>query len=70
VAKEYMRTLLFLIAVSIIVTSCGPNSSPEKRMNIKNHELEQKVEVLVKQQQSIRDSITILNTKIDGIKKK
>jgi energy-converting hydrogenase Eha subunit H len=70
VAKEYMRTLLFLIAVSIIVTSCGPNSSPEKRMNIKNHELEQKVEVLVKQQQIIRDSITILNTKIDGIKKK
>ncbi|RZK79461.1 MAG: hypothetical protein EOO85_03565 [Pedobacter sp.] len=65
-----MRTLLFLIAVSIIVTSCGPNSSPEKRMNIKNHELEQKVEVLVKQQQIIRDSITILNTKIDGIKKK
>jgi hypothetical protein len=65
-----MRTLLFLIAVSIIVTSCGPNSSPEKRMNIKNHELEQKVEVMVKQQQIIRDSITILNTKIDGIKKK
>jgi hypothetical protein len=65
-----MRTLLFLTAAIIIVTSCGPNSSPEKRMNIKNHELEEKVEVLVKQQKSIRDSITILNTKIDGIKKK
>ena len=65
-----MRTLLFLIAVSIIVTSCGPNSSPEKRMNTKIHELEQKVEVLAKQQQIIRDSLTILNRNIDEIERK
>jgi len=46
-----MRTLLLLMAVSISATSCGPNSSPEKRMNIKNQELSQKVEVIFKRQQ-------------------
>lgn len=65
-----MRTLLFLMAVSVSVTSCGPNSSPEKRVNIKNRELSQKVEGIFKQQQILRDSISILKKEIDAIKHK
>ena len=64
-----MRTLLFLMVV-LTGTSCGPNSSPEKRMNIKNHELEQRVEVIFQQQQILRDSILILQKEIDAIKHK
>lgn len=65
-----MKTLLFLIVVSISATSCGPDSSPEKRMNIKNHELEQKVISIFKQQQILRDSISMMNKKIDAISHK
>jgi uncharacterized lipoprotein YehR (DUF1307 family) len=65
-----MKTLLFLTAVLISVTSCGPNSSPEKRMNNKNHELEQKVALIFKQQQILRDSISMMNKKIDAINPK
>lgn len=63
-----MRYLLLLMAVSISTTSCGPDSSPEKRMNIKNQELNQKVEMIFKQQQILRDSILILKKEIDVIK--
>lgn len=65
-----MRTLLLLMAVSISAISCGPNSSPEKRMNIKNQELNQKVELIFKQQKILRDSILILKKEIDIIKHK
>jgi hypothetical protein len=58
-----MRTLLLLMAVSISAISCGPNSSPEKRINIKNEDLSQKVEVIFKQQKILRDSILILKKK-------
>ena len=70
VEKAYMRTLLLLMAVSISVMSCRPNSSPEKRMDKKNQELSQKVEVIFKQQQILRDSISILKKEIDAIKYK
>lgn len=63
-----MRYLLLLMALSISATSCGPDSSPEKRMNIKNQELNQKVEMIFKQQQILRDSILILKKEIDAIK--
>jgi len=63
-----MKTLLFLMAIAISATSCGSNSSPEKRMIIKNQELSQKVEVIFKQQQILRDSILILKKEIDAIK--
>lgn len=65
-----MKTLLLLMAVSISATSCGPNSSPEKRMNIKNQELSQKIEVILKQEQILRDSVLILKKEIDAIKHK
>jgi len=65
-----MRTLSFLTIVLIGIASCGPDSSPEKRMNKKNHELEQKVASIWKQQQILRDSISIINKKIDTLNKK
>ena len=63
-----MKTLVFLMIVLMTITSCGPDSSPEKRMNIKNHELEQKVAQIVKQQQILRDSISMLNKELITIK--
>lgn len=65
-----MRTLLLLMAVSISAISCGPTSSPEKRIMIKNQELCQKVEMIFKQQKILRDSIFILKKEIDIIKHK
>ncbi len=65
-----MRTLLLLMAVSISAISCGPTSSPEKRIMIKNQELSQKVEIIFKQQKILRDSIFILKKEIDIIKHK
>jgi len=65
-----MRTLLLLMAVSISAISCGPASSPEKRMIIKNQELSQKVEMIFKQQKILHDSIFILKKEIDIIKHK
>ena len=65
-----MRTVLFLMAVSISVTSCGPDSSPEKRMELKHQELSQKVTVIFIQQQILRDSILILKKELDAIKNK
>ena len=65
-----MRTFLLLMAVSLSATSCGPNSSPEKRMNIKNQELNQKVDMIFKQQQILRNNILILEKEIDAIKNK
>ena len=60
-----MRTLLILTVILISVTSCGPNSSPEKRMNSKNHELERKVALLANKQQILRDSIFMMNKKLE-----
>lgn len=62
-----MKNLLFVTAVLISATSCGSNSSPEKRMNIKNHELKQKVAIIFKQQQILRDSIYMMNKEIEAI---
>ena len=65
-----MRTFLLFMAVSLSATSCGPNSSPEKRINIKNQELNQKVDMIFKQQQILRNNILILEKEIDAIKNK
>jgi hypothetical protein len=65
-----MRTLLLLMAIAISAISCGPNSSPEKRMNNKNQKLSRKIEVIFKQQQILRDSISILKKEINAIKNK
>jgi septal ring factor EnvC (AmiA/AmiB activator) len=65
-----MRTLLLLMAVAISAISCGSNSSPEKRMNNKNQKLSRKIEVIFKQQQILRDSISILKKEINAIKNK
>lgn len=62
-----MKTLLFVAVVVISATSCDPNSSPEKRMKIKNHELEQKVALIFRQQQILRDSISMMNKEINAI---
>ena len=63
-----MKKLLLIMAVAISVLSCGPNSSPEKRISIKNQELSQKVDLIFKQQKILRDSILILKKEIDLIK--
>ena len=60
-----MKTLLILTVILISVTSCGPNSSPEKRMKSKNHELERKIALLAKQQQILRDSIFMMDKKLE-----
>ena len=62
-----MKNLLLVAIVLITSTSCGSKSSPEKRMNLKNHDLEQKVELIGKQQQILRDSISVMNKRIDSL---
>lgn len=67
--KKNMKTIIFLLLFALLITSCGVDSSPEKRMNIKNQQLEQRVTAIEQQQQILRDSIYYLNKKLQTEKK-
>ncbi len=54
---KYLATLLLIAALS----SCGPNSSPEKRMSTKIDSLQKQVDGLSAQQNELRDSIVSLS---------
>jgi outer membrane murein-binding lipoprotein Lpp len=54
---KYFATLLLMAALS----SCGPNSSPEKRMSSKIDSLQKQVDDLSSQQKELKDSIAALS---------
>jgi len=54
-------TGLFLIAA---LSSCGPNSSPEKRMTTKIDSLQKQIDDLSVQQNQLKDSLAALSRDI------
>ncbi|MES2371420.1 MAG: hypothetical protein V4557_02495 [Bacteroidota bacterium] len=57
---KYITGLLLIAALS----SCGPNSSPEKRMTSKIDSLQKQVDDLSVQQNQLKDSLAALSRDI------
>jgi len=52
-----MKVLAMLLMLSVALTACGPESSPEGRMTIKLSELKQEIDSLKTQNRDIKDSL-------------
>ena len=52
-----MKVLIMLLMLSVALTACGPESSPEGRMTIKLSELKQEIDSLKTQNRDIKDSL-------------
>jgi len=52
-----MKGLAMLLMLSVALTACGPESSPEGRMTIKLSELKQEIDSLKTQNRDIKDSL-------------
>ncbi|MDQ8005724.1 MAG: hypothetical protein REI64_13045 [Pedobacter sp.] len=60
------RTALILIAI-IALASCGKNSSPDGRAQLRDAELSQRIEKLEQKQIVILDSLQLLNEKVKAM---
>jgi len=52
-----MKVLAMLLMLSVALTACGPESSPEGRITIKLSELKQEIDSLKTQNRDIKDSL-------------
>ena len=57
------RTALLLITI-IALASCGKNSSPDGRAQLRDKELSQRIDALEQKQIVILDSLQLLNEKV------
>lgn len=62
------RTALLLITI-VALTSCGKNSSPDGRAQLRDQELSQRIDALEQKQIVILDSLQLLNEKVKAIQK-
>ena len=60
-------TALLLITI-VAFASCGKNSSPDGRAQLRDKELSERIDVLEQKQIVILDSIRLLNEKVNAIK--
>lgn len=63
------RTALLLITI-IALVSCGKNSSPDGRAQLRDKELSQRIDALEQKQIVILDSLQLLNEKLKAISSK
>ena len=63
------RTVLLLITI-IALVSCGKNSSPDGRAQLRDKELSQRIDALEQKQIVILDSLQLLNEKLKAISSK
>ena len=59
-----MKGLAMLLMLSVALTACGPESSPEGRMTIKLSELKQQIDSLKTQNSQIKDSLAKVSEEI------
>ncbi len=64
-----MKVVSMLLMLSIALTACGPESSPEGRMTIKLTELKQEIDSLKTQNSQIKDSLGKVSEEIRLLKK-
>lgn len=63
-----IRALIFITILAI--TSCGKNSSPDGRAQLRDNALSQRLDELEHKQIDILDSLTLLNAEIKALKLK
>lgn len=63
------RTALLLITI-IALVSCGKNSSPDGRAQLRDKELSQRIDALEQKQIVILDNLQLLNEKLKAISSK
>ena len=64
-----MKALVLFIMLSVALTACGPESSPEGRMTIKLSELKQEIDSLKTQNAGIKDSLAKIGAELKTLKK-
>ncbi|MFD0751686.1 hypothetical protein ACFQZS_16160 [Mucilaginibacter calamicampi] len=64
-----MKVVVLLLILSVALTACGPESSPEGRMTLKLNELKQQVDSLKTQNAEIKDSLAKINITLKAQKK-
>ncbi|MFN0257433.1 hypothetical protein [Pedobacter ureilyticus] len=62
-----MKSTALLLITIIGLASCGQNSSPDGRAQLRDQELSQRIDELEKKQIVILDSIRLLNDRITTI---
>jgi hypothetical protein len=65
-----MKVVVLLLMLSVALTACGPESSPEGRMTIKLNELKQEIDSLKTQNSDIKDSLGKVSEEIRLLKNK
>lgn len=63
-----MKVVVLLLMLSVALTACGPESSPEGRMTIKLNELKQEIDSLKTQNSQIKDSLGKVSEEIRLLK--
>jgi hypothetical protein len=63
-----MKVVVLLLTLSVALTACGPESSPEGRMTIKLNELKQEIDSLKTQNSQIKDSLGKVSEEIRLLK--
>jgi len=63
-----MKVLVMFLMLSVALTACGPESSPEGRMTIKLSELKQEIDNLKTQNRDIKDSLGKVSKEIRLLK--
>lgn len=64
-----MKVFVMFFLLTVALTACGPQSSPEGRMTIKLNELKQQIDSLKEQNAAIKDSLGQLSTQLRSLKK-
>lgn len=64
-----MKLIVLFVMLSVALTACGPESSPEGRMTIKLSELKQEIDSLKTQNAGIKDSLAKMSIELKTLKK-
>jgi len=65
-----MKKSAITFMLSLLLISCGRESSPEGRFQIKFEEMQRKVDILENQNNAILDSIGRMNQELKALRKK
>lgn len=68
--EHYMKRTALLLITIVALASCGKNSSPDGRAQLRDEELSQRIDTLEQKQIVILDSIRFLNKKVNAISSK
>ncbi|TDE14683.1 hypothetical protein [Dyadobacter psychrotolerans] len=62
-----MKKTIIIVLISLSIISCGKESSPEGRFQLKAEALEIKLDSMQKQNDAILDTIHVINIRINNL---